>query len=246
MLSLLLSVTGFCFAQNPPLFKVVTNVKPYVLKLNDFEKSVKSHVVKYHTEKNPMYTYEIISGERTGEFFYVLPQTGWKDLDNPRADLAQHDMDYNTTVQSKVESVGATEYWRYVDSLSHSTDGNFTCFIFNFYYVKPGKLDDALAEIKRGVLVNNKNKSTSNYRTYVKQLAGINPVIAIVSAFKDGFAQLEPDYMAPNNKMFKDTYIEMNGQNMWDKRMVLLPITVDKVETELVKLREDLSTKVNN
>lgn len=242
MLLLLLSVAGFCFAQGPTLFEVTT-LRPSAMKSNDFVKSLKMHVEKFHTTKDPMYVYEVLSGTNAHSFFYVQPHSSWKELDVQRTDQAQHDMDYNTNVQPKVEWDGSVDYYRYVDSLSHPVDGNFTSFVFNFYYVKPGKLDDLLAEIRRSVLTNNKYNSASAFQTYVKQLAGINQLVVVVSALKNGFAQLDPDYMAPNNKTFKDNYIEMYGQNMWDKRMIFLPNNMDKVETELVKLREDLSTK---
>jgi hypothetical protein len=242
MLLLLLSVAGFCFSQTPVLFEVST-VRPAALKVNDFEKAIKTHVAKFHSKKDPMNVFEILSGTQAGNFFYVQPHTSWKELDVPRADLIQHDMDYDATVQPKIEWNGSVDYYRYVDSLSHPLDGNFTKYVFNFYYPKPGKLDELVAEIRRGVLVNNKNNSPANYQTYIKQLAGINPLVVIVTAFKDGFAQLDPEYMAPNSKKFKDTYIEMNGHEMWDKRMAFLPANMDKVETELVKFRVDLSTK---
>jgi hypothetical protein len=244
MLLLLLSMAGFCFAQAPTLFEVTT-VKPLALKYNEFEKGLKTHVAKYHTPKNRMSVFEVLTGPRTGDFYYVQPHSSWKELDVPRTDLVQHDMDYDGNVQPDMESNSTVEYVRYVDSLSHRIDGNFTSFTFTYYYVKPGKenLDFLLAEIRRGVLVNTKNNAPSNYQTYIKQLSGINPVIVIVAALKDGFAQLEPDYMAANSKKFKDTYLEMNGQDGWDKRTAFLPNGTDKVEIELVKFRDGLSTK---
>ena len=241
---MLLFAASSLFAQDSTLVQVST-VKPNARQQMTFEKMVKIHVEKFHPKKYPLYTYEVVSGPRMGSYFLVNPMVSWAFLDNPRPDHIAHEQDILNTMTPYIVDDEARDYFRFVDSLSHSTRVNATSLLFNYYYVKPGKRDEFLAEVRRGVLINNKNNSTvSNYRVYVKQLSNFAPVIISINSLKDGYSQLEPEYMSANNKQFKDTYIQMYGQDQWDKRMTLLPTLCDKVETELVKFRPDLSTKM--
>ncbi len=98
-------------------------------------------------------------------------------------------------------------------------------------------------EITRGIGVNKKNEAPTSYRTYVKQMSGGSPVIVIISNLKDGFKQLETNYFPGNTDRFKSTYIQMYGQDIWDRRINLLQEVTNNVESEMVKLREDLSSK---
>lgn len=242
MVSLLFAASSV-FAQDSTLVQVTT-VKPYAKQQVNFEKNEKIHTEKFHPKKYPLETYEIISGPRIGSYYLVNPMASWADLDKPRPDHIAHEQDIKNSITPWIMEDETRDYFRYVDSLSYSKRERATNLLFNYYYIKPGKRDEFLAEVRRGVLVNNKNNSISNYRIYVKQLSNFAPVIVSINALKDGFSQLEPEFMSANNKQFKDTYIEMYGQDEWNKRMTLLPVLCDKVETELVKFRPDLSTKM--
>jgi hypothetical protein len=239
----LLFAASSLFAQDSSLVQV-SSVKANAKQQMIFEKNVKIHVEKFHPKKYPLYVYEIVSGPRLGSYYLVNPMVSWSFLDQPRADHIAHEQDILNTLTPYIMDNESRDYFRYIDSLSHSTRVNASSLLFNSYYIKPGKRDEFLAEVRRGVMVNNKYNSASNYRTYVKQLSNFAPVITIISALKDGFLQLEPEHMSANTKQFKDTYIQMYGQDQWDKRMNLLPVLCDKVETELVKFRADLSTKM--
>ncbi|MGN6533122.1 MAG: hypothetical protein ACTHK0_15375 [Ginsengibacter sp.] len=242
LLLLLLSVATSLYAQDSTLVQV-SAVKPFAKQQMNFEKNVKTHVQKFHPKNYPLYVYQVMSGERFGSYFLVNPMASWAFLDKPRPDYIAHEQDILNSLTPWLMEDASRDYFRFIDSLSHSTRVNTNSLLFTTYYLKPDKKDEFLLQVRRGVLINDKINGISNYRVYEKQLSNFAPVYVAISSLKNGYSELEPEYMSDHNQQFKDTYIQMYGQDEWNKRMTLLPVLCDKVETELVKFRPDLSTK---
>jgi hypothetical protein len=187
--------------------------------------------------------YEVQSGVRSGYYYLVEAPISYADLDNERPTDKAHDLDFLNTVTSKLEVDNGPEYYRYVDSLSYRNDVQANKFLFTFYQLKTGKQSDLVNEITRAVAVNKKNNAPTSTSVYVKQLAGGAPVVVVISNLKDGYKQLETNYFPGNSDKFKSTYIQLYGQDIWDRRLELLGEISVSVESELVKFREDMSSK---
>lgn len=73
-------------------------------------------------------------------------------------------------------------------------------------------------------------------------LSGSEPELVIIRHLKDGFKELDPDYLKGNSDKFQAAYLEMYGQAAWDKRMNITADDMTLVEEQMVKYRADLSS----
>jgi hypothetical protein len=242
----LLFLTAACnlYAQ-PKTLGSILMVKPKIGQSIGFEDSWKAHIAKFHQKDttNKRFVYEVLSGDRSGSYYLVQPGINWAMLDVERATEKSHDLDYTSTVSNRLEVEGGDDYYRYVDSMSYRPEVRAAKYLFTFYKLKMGKTNDLIAELMRNAAINKQNSSPASYTVYVKQMAGSCPTVLLVSQLKDGFKQLETDYFAGSTKKFQDSYVTTYGQGQWDKRLTLLSEIANSVESELVKFRQDMSSK---
>ena len=59
---------------------------------------------------------------------------------------------------------------------------------------------------------------------------------------KDGFKQLDNSFNPTMGKDFQNAYVQEYGQEMWDKRVKLLPEIMTSWDTYISKNRKDLSS----
>lgn len=221
----------------------VTLVTPKLGQGKAFETAWKAHLGRFHTTgaDRQIDTYEIVSGPRSGSFYFVENNKTWADMDKERSTDAKHGQDFETTVMPSLADIGPDEFYRFIDSLSYNKREDITKFTVTYYHLHPGQMVVFTDEVNKTVAVNKAINSPVTFFTHVRQLAGTRPVVVIVSALKDGFKQLETDYFKGNSDRFKAKYKEMYGESLWDRRMDLLPEITELVETELIKHRKDLS-----
>ena len=231
------------FAQTRSLVGVLI-VKPKMGQQAAFEAAWKAHLKKFHQADttNRRGVFEITSGVRDGSYYLTSSGMAWADLDIERPSNKAHDMDYATTITSTLESGGGNEIFRWADTLSYRPDVQATKFLLTSYHIKTGKQNDVIDEIKRAIAVNQKINSPASYDGYIQQLPGSKPVVVLVRHLKDGFKELDPDYVKGLNDRFKAAYLEMYGQATWDKRMNAVADLTDLVEVEMIKYRADLSS----
>jgi hypothetical protein len=163
-------------------------------------------------------------------------------MDLERANDKQHDLDYETTVTSKLEWESASDLFRWADTLSYRPEVQATRFLLTAYHIKTGKLSDVTDEVKRAIAVNKKINSPSSYDGFIQQLAGSKPSVVIIRHLKEGFKELDADFKKGLTDQFKTAYIEMYGWEQWQKRMNGVAENMDLVEQEMVKYRADLSS----
>lgn len=230
------------FGQGNSLYSV-SMIKPKTGQFTAFENAWKAHVTKYHNGDDKRMVYEVLTGDNAGYFHLVHGPSSFADFDKENPKKAAHDMDFESTVASKVAEESGSYVYRMVDTLSYNTTVNTNKYVFTVYNLKTGKMSELMSEIKRALEVNKSIQSPSSYTTYVRQMSGSSPQLVIITNLKDGFKQMEMNYFTGLSDKFKDAYIKMHSQGAWDKRQTLLQEITNSYETFLVKRRDDLSSK---
>ena len=233
---------GNAYGQGNTLYDVLF-VTPKMGKTASYERTWKAHHAKYHAKDDGRQVYEVLSGDRAGDFILVSGPTSYADMDKERPTDAAHDADYANTIIPFVEKNSGAYTYRWVDTLSYNGNVKAEKYVTTVYNLKQGKSADLVAEIKRALKINEIIKSPSSYNTYVKLWAGSRPQYVIITNLKDGFKQLDLSY-TPATTAFRDAYIKEYGQAQWDKRNTLLAEITESVEVYVSKLRKDMSTAV--
>ena len=224
----------------------VAIVKPKEGQSLAFESAWAAHLKKFHEGKSARAVYEIVSGDHTGELQLVEGPIGYADMDVEMPNSKAHDMDFQSTIASKLawEKEGYT--YRYIDSLSSTGDPITDKGLQSIYHIKPDKLQAFLKETRRSVMVNQKINSPSQSAAYLLVFAGSEPQLVLRRPLKNGFKELDPGFFPSMTETFKKAYIEAYGQADWDRRSApeYLYTMVNSYEQFLVKFRKDLSTAV--
>jgi hypothetical protein len=242
-LLLFLAATIITSAQEKTLYSG-TMVKPKIGQATAFENAWKAHVAKFHNGDSKRSVFEIISGEFTGWYQLMDGPHDYADMDKVNAKQSAHDIDYETTVASRVaEEMGVTTY-RFIDTLSYNPGVQADKFVYSVYNVKQGKMGDLRAEIRRGRAVNMAIQSPSSTVVLIKQMQGMSPQLIVVSNLKDGFKQLESNYFPGVSDKFRAEYIKMHGQELWDKRGAMFSENCNSIDVMMVKRRADLGSKL--
>jgi hypothetical protein len=217
-------------------------VQPKMGQGKAYEKAWKAHVIKFHNGNDKRYAEEIMSGPNAGSILIASGPYSMADLDKVRANADAHSSDYDVTVGPSVGTFTQWGTYRWADTLSYNGTSTAEKFITTVYHLKPGKASDFIAEIKRSIAVNKKINSPSSYNAYVKMWSGSSPEIVIVTNLKDGFKQLDNGFNPTMGKDFQNAYVQEYGQEMWDKRVKLLPEIMTSWDTYISKNRKDLSS----
>jgi hypothetical protein len=219
-------------------------VVPKMGKSTAFETRWKAHMAKFHGKEDGRFVYEILSGDNTGGYLLMEGPTSFADMDKEKANSKAHGADFDDNVTPTLEKISGSNTYRWIDTLSYNGKSNTDKFVTTVYHVKSGMAPDLTAEIKRSIRVNTIIKSPSSYNTYSKLWAGSSPEIVVITNLKDGFKQLDNNFTPSMANTFKDAYIKEYGQEVWDKRVKLIPEITNSYETYISKLRKDLSTEM--
>ena len=249
LLAIMLLPFAGLFSQGKTLYGVAL-VQPKPGQSQAFETAWKTHLTKYHNGESKRTVYEIVSGDNTGTYQMIDGPFAYADLDKEMANEKVHGQDYLGTVSPKLDVDKEGYIYRWVDTLSYNFTGvTASKFVQTNYFVKQGKMADFMKEFKRSAVINEQIKSPSSYTVYVLMLAGSKSQLVIRSALKDGFKQLETNYLPPTTEAFKAAYIKQYGQGDWDANRAQgtgVYTFVDGYETYLVKARKDLSSTVSS
>ena len=235
--------TATAFGQGKTLYSV-SMVEAKMGQSAAFERAWKAHILKFHNGEDKRNVEEIVTGSNSGNLLLFSGPSSIADMDIEKASQPAHDADYDGTVVPSVSTFSKMGTYRWVDTLSYNGKVTATKYTTTVYHVKPGRAPELAAEIKRGLMVNQKIKSAASYNTFIKLWPGSDPVIVVSNNLKDGFKQIDNTY--PEMKMmtdnFKTAYIQEYGQSMWDNRAKLIPELCNSWETYLSKDRKDMSS----
>ena len=239
---------AFCFASicsfsQGKTLSNVSLVKPKIGQTAAFEAAWKAHVAKFHGKDQSRSTYEILTGNNTGAYLLVEAPISFDDMDKTRPDEAAHDRDYEMNISPKLEMEGGDFIYGYRDSLSIHPEIVSEKALVTITHVKNGRMQDYLAEVRRGTNVTRSMNLPYGVTGYVLLFAGSDPTYVSIRSLKDGYKEMEDGYfkLAPN--AFRDSYVKMFSQDQWDKRLLLLTDAIVSRDQYFMKVRKDLSTK---
>lgn len=231
------------FAQNKNIYSV-SMVKPKIDMYNAFETSWKLHVSKFHKGDNKIMVNEILSGPYSGYYEFVHGPMTFADMDKERADKSAHDLDWEKTCATKLAVETPNNYYRFLDTLSFNGDVKVEKYMVTVTQVKPGKMGEYQAEVRRGVKLAPIMNNPFSINRYVQLWSGTDPVLVTLNRLKDGFKQMEANYFGPPpSPNFQETYIKQYGQEQWDKRLKFLDENIVQSTVFLKKYRKDLSSE---
>jgi hypothetical protein len=195
----------------------------------------------WHKQQNdplPLFVWETLSGENTGN--YIVGRLGqhWADFDKPavpdEADLAE----FQKVVGGYVDSVVA-RYYDFMPKVSNPTDAKMPSKFAEIitFYVRYGKESDfrsAISRIYDGTL---KTKWPVNYEWYELASGGQTGVFVLVLP-RNSWADFEDK---PEVKPFRDMLKEAFGQPEADSIVDRIDGSVQKETSEIIKFHPELS-----
>ena len=193
---------------------------------------------KQQKDTQPLYVWEIVSGEHTGTYIVGRLSQHWADFDKPsvpeQADLDEYNKVIGTSVQSLI-----TQYYEFLPKASSPGDTKPTDKYSEIvvYHVRPGKDSDFNSAVVRANEAIQKTKWPVSYLWFT--LANGGPagtyVLVIPHAAWADFED-KPD-MKPFRQMLTDAF----GAEESDSIIKRLDASVESITSEIDKFRADLS-----
>jgi len=206
-------------------------------KAAEFEKALASHAQKYHTGNWKWRVFEIQSGPDFGGFHITEGPNSWTSLDTRGEISKEHTADWNKNVGPLITEKGSSNYATFNEELStvqltdYSND-----IILSHIFLKPGQIDKFKEELKKSKAAwTAGNESVAIYES----VASGPPQITMVYRLKNGLKELEKDFRKP----MKERYEAANGAGSWDAYLKVYAECVDNRWSEMMRYREDLSSK---
>ena len=194
---------------------------------------------KQQNDPQPLFVWEILSGDNTGT--YVVGRFGqhWADFDKPaipdEADLAE----FQKVVGNYVDSVVA-RYYQFMPKISNPPSGATVPAKFSeiiSFQLRYGKSSDFRSAIGRIYEATQKTKWPVNYEWYALENGGRTGLYVLVLPHNN-WADFEDK---PDVKPFRDMIKEAFGQAEADSIVDRIDHSVEKETTEIIQFRPDLS-----
>src|ERR1700732_889157 len=193
---------------------------------------------KQQKDTQPLYVWEIVSGDQTGT--YIVGRLGqhWADFDKPsvpeQADIDEFNKVIGTYVQSLV-----THYSALLPKVSKPPDSTVPSKFSEVitFRVRPGKGDDFRSAMARITEAIEKTKWPVHYLWYALASGGTVPTYVLILP-RANWADFEdkPD-VKPFPEMLKDAF----GQAEADSITKRLDSSIESETSEIVQFRPDLS-----
>jgi len=125
------------------------------------EKGLKDHTDKFHqSAEHLIHTWEVVAGERTGQYMRNGPTQSWADFDG-NVDSPGDAIHWERSVAPYVKDMSGRVYWRYLPKLSYSKAAHLPK-MFAIWYprYKPGQWRqhrDALEKVREALEDNDSN-----------------------------------------------------------------------------------------
>lgn len=214
-----------------------TRVFPKVDKVLEFEKALATHAQKYHTGDWKWRVFDIQSGPDAGGYHIGEGPNTWDQIDG-RGNLGtEHNTDWNKNVAIYLTDRSSSQYSIYQDTLSTVALTDYSKMInITRFYPKVGwgfKLREVFAKFK-------KVWEAGGESVAVYAASGSGPAqFGLVTRYKQGLKEREDGFRKP----FKDRYEAIYGADSWDNVAEVYQQYVEKIWSELLSFRADLSSK---
>jgi hypothetical protein len=195
----------------------------------------------WHKQQNspePLFVWEILTGDGTGTYIVGAPAQHWAELDKPaipdEADLAE----YTKVILPSLESMKA-QYYEYQPKLSNPRSAKLPAkfeeiVIFRVRYGKNEEFRSGIARITEGAM---KTKWPVNYYWYTLEYGGEIPTW-VLTIPKDNWTGFEEQ---PNVKPFREMLKDAFGQAEADSIVDWINESVKSETAEVIQFRPDLS-----
>jgi hypothetical protein len=235
---LLLLAGYFCSGQEKNLVQSIL-LKPKNGMAPQFEAALKAHNMKFHAAPAKAYVFQFISGDKMGYYQVAFPPGSWADMDNMKPNPA-HEQDVQNSIATKLDVNEGWIFSRKIDSLSHGDQNwDIAKSRMTYWHMKRGKMQEFAGWLRKIKLMLDDTKDPRNVTIYSKSLAGTDGQFILVTRYKEGWKEMEPNFYTPIKDMFIKTYSSAE----WDNYMKVFDDCVVKEETYLRVFRPDLSTK---
>jgi hypothetical protein len=193
---------------------------------------------KQQNDPQPLFVWEMLTGEDTGN--YVVGRLGqhWADFDKPaipdETDLAE----FQKLVGNYVDSVTAF-YYAYMPKVSNPSDAKMPTKFHEsiHFYVRYGKDSDFRSAIERIHAAAEKTKWPVNYYFYALFSGGETGVYVLVLP-RNSWADFEDK---PDVKPFRDMLKDAFGPEEADSIVDRIDKSVEKETSQILQFRPDLS-----
>ncbi len=193
---------------------------------------------KQQKDTQPLYVWEVVSGEHTGT--YIVGRLGqhWVDFDKPSVP-EQADIDeYNKVIGTSVQSV-ITQYYEFLSKVSNPGESKPTDKLSEIivYHVRPGKDAEFNSALARAHEAIEKTKWSTAYTWLALANGGAAGTYVLILTHKN-WSDFEPK---PDSKPFLQMLIDAFGTEEADSISKRFDSSIDRVTTEIDKFRPDLS-----
>ena len=215
----------------------VTRVFPKIDKVAQFEKALTAHAQKYHTGDWQWRVFEIQSGPDAGGFHITEGPVSWTQLDS-RGDLGQaHTDDWNKNISPHLTDKYQSSYSVFREDLSTVQLNDFSDKVSVLHFQpKVGLGGKFVGEVPKF------KKAWEAGRQTVAVYESINSGdahIAFAFRMKEGLKEMESGFRSS----MRDRYDQLYGAGAWDAYLENVNKYVDRIWSELLFLRKDLSSK---
>jgi hypothetical protein len=193
---------------------------------------------KQQKDTQPLYVWEIVSGEHTGTYVVGRLNQHWADFDKPsvpeQADIDQ----YNKVIAASVQSL-ITQYFEVLPKVSSPGNTKPTdkyAEIFT-YHVRAGKDSEFNSAVARANEAIQKTKWPTSYLWLALANGGrVGTYVLVIP--HNSWADLEEK---PDMKPFRQMLTDAFGPEEADSLMKRFDSSVDSITSEIDKFRADLS-----
>jgi hypothetical protein len=193
---------------------------------------------KQQKDTQPLYVWEIVSGEHTGSYIVGRLEQHWADFDKPsvpdQADLDQ----YNKVIGASVQSL-YTQYYEFLPKVSSPGDTKATDKFSEIivYHVRAGKEADFRSAMERTGEAIQKTKWVNGYLWLTLVNGGPAGTYVLIQPHKS-WADFESK---PDAKPFGQMLIDAFGPDEADSINKRFDSSIESITSEIDKFRADLS-----
>jgi len=230
------------FAQsNPGTIAAVETQTPKTGMTQQYEQGRKQKADWHKQQKDsqPLYVFEVMSGDSTGSYLVGRFDQHWADFDKPAISDAADTEEYNKVVGSYVQSV-TDRYYEYLPKVSNpdtssSGPAKFTELVtFRIRHDKIATFRGALSRVAEAA---QKTKWPVRYEFYELANGGVDGTFVLAEPHAN-WADFEDK---PDVKPFRDMLKEAFGQAEADSVYDRLESAIESEYTEILQFRPDLS-----
>jgi hypothetical protein len=208
-----------------------------------FEQALAQHNNKFHKDQGQVDIYEVLTGDRTGEYHFVYRNpASWADVETAfgAANEKSHSDDWTQNVAKQLSDAAA----RYIyevsdDSYVSANPSDMHTDLMGLYLINlnPGMEEDFFADMKKIKEMYKKSNSKNYYFVQTSDF-GKGTQVAIVFPLAKGWSSFEPDPNDDWSKMFKAAFPKEDFK-AWLKKFTG---TQKSFESMVEKHRQDLSS----